>query len=495
MQTNKSMTQTIPTSPRFSDFGAHFQGEVASTDRPVVCIQGLGFVGAAMALAVAQARSESGAPIFNVIGVDLPTPQGELRVQAVNRGAFPHSTTDRRIENAARVAGSDGNLVATHDPAAFAAAAVIVVDINLDVDSSDLHHPRVPMEGFRVAVREIGDHVQPGALVLVETTVPPGTCERVVRPELARSLKTRGLDPDSVHVAHSYERVMPGSEYLQSIVNFWRVYAGCTPAAAERAREFLEQIINYRDFPMTRLASTNASEMAKVLENSYRATTIAFMEEWGRFSEAIGVDIFSVIDAIRVRPTHDNMRQPGFGVGGYCLTKDPLFARFSALELFNLTDQSFEFSTRAVATNQRMPLVSLDRVQAALSGDLSGKRLLLLGVSYRESVGDTRYSPSETFVLEARRAGATVLAYDPLVSHWDELDWDLPSELPPATGFDAVVFAVGHPSLRELDLADWLGRARPVVFDANRVLSEEQWKSLAGLGLRTVAIGRGDLAS
>src|SRR5439155_14626233 len=144
---------------------------------------------------------------------------------------------------------------------------------------------------------------------------------------------------------------------------------------------FLSCFINVRDYPLTRVGSTTASETGKLLENSYRATTIAFMEEWGRFAEANGIDLFEVIDAIRVRPTHSNMRQPGFGVGGYCLTKDPHFGAISARQLFGRSDLTFPFSTQAISVNAAMPIGTVDRLECLLGGSLRGKTVLLLGVA------------------------------------------------------------------------------------------------------------------
>jgi UDP-N-acetyl-D-glucosamine dehydrogenase len=287
--------------------------------------------------------------------------------------------------------------------------------------------------------------------------------------------------------------VMPGPDYFDSIANFWRVYAGHTPEAADACEAFLSKVVNTAEYPLTRLSSTTASEIGKVLENSYRATTIAYMEEWGRFAEAVGVDLFEVIDAIRVRPTHSNMRQPGFGVGGYCLPKDPRFAQYGAHELFGLRHLEFPFSQRAVEVNEVMPLVTLDRLEELLEG-LEGKRVLLLGISYRAGVGDTRYSPSEVFVATAGGRGAEVVAHDPLVTEWEPQPV-LPTEIPSPADFDAVVFAVAHPEYVALDVEGWLGDARPVVVDGNKVLPTEGLRRLAAAGCRVWSIGRGPVSA
>jgi nucleotide sugar dehydrogenase len=463
------------------------------TGRAIVCIQGLGFVGFAMAVAVASARDAEGRSYFNVIGVDLPNAEGCAKVQAINQGRSPVVSNDEELSFAFAQAFGAGNLIATTDPEVYAVADITVVDVHLDLAYQD-GRPSIPLDGFRKAIATLGTYMKPGSLIVVETTVPPGTCAAVAAPELALALERRGLPPDSIRLAHSYERVMPGKEYYSSIVNFWRVYAGHTPAAADACESFLAKVINVEHYPLTRLHSTTASETAKVLENSYRAANIAFIEEWARFAETVGIDLFQVVEAIRMRPTHSNMRQPGFGVGGYCLTKDPLFAAVAAREIFGRGDLSFPFSSRAVQVNAQMPLRTLELVRQMLGGSLVGKRLLLLGVSYRNDVGDTRHSPSEVLVRDAEAEGAIVECHDPLVRFWPEMMRELPASLPSVDRIDAVIFAVAHEEYTRLDVESWLGEARPVVFDANHVLNAAQRSALHRLGCRVTAIGNGCLA-
>ncbi len=458
--------------------------------RPVVCVQGLGFVGSAMAIAIANAHGAD-EPLYSVVGVDLPTEAGRHRVSSIARGEMPFPGGDPALDAALTRAHEAGNLTATEDPEVFSIADVVLVDINLDIDWS-APQPEVRFAPLQRAMDELGTRLRPGTLVIVETTVPPGTCERIIAPRLAAAMEARGLPADAIHLAHSYERVMPGAQYYDSIVNYWRVYAGTTPEAADACERFLSTVINVRDYPLTRLGSTTASETAKVLENSYRAVTIAFMEEWGRFAEAVGIDMFEIVGAIRKRPTHANMRQPGFGVGGYCLTKDPLFGAVAARTLFDRPDLPFPFSSEAVRTNAAMPLVALDKLRERFGGSLEGRRILLLGVSYREDVGDTRYSPAQTFVEAAEREGAAVTAHDPLVTFWAELARPVRGDLPDAAGFDAIVFTQASPAYRGLDLAAWLGAARGMeVIDANNVLTDDQRRQLREAGCGFTSIGRG----
>lgn len=460
--------------------------------RPVICVQGLGFVGTAMAIATAAATDEAGNPCFDVIGVDLPTTAGTARVAAVNSGEMELVATDIQLQSSLHTSRRRGNIRATVDESVYEQADIVLVDVHLDVRFENGERPSVDFAGFRAAIATLGRHLRPGALIIVETTVPPGTCERVVVPELAAQLRQRGLAEDAVLVAHSYERVMPGHDYLSSITNFWRVYSGVTEAAAHACERFLSKVINVRDYPLTRLHSTTASETAKVLENSYRAVNIAFIHEWGLFAERAGVDLFAVLEAIRMRPTHNNIRQPGFGVGGYCLTKDPAFAMVSGTQLLNLPDVNFPFCELAMSTNAAMPLHSLARLRAAFDGNLRGRKILVLGVSYRQDVGDTRYSPTETFVRAVETGGASVCAHDPLVDFWPELDRAMPKQLPDPADFDAVVFAVPHRHYSALDVASWLNASRPVVLDTNHVLTHAQVASLREAGHRLYFVGRGN---
>ena len=463
----------------------------AVKERSLVCVQGLGFVGTAMAVAVASARNEQGEALYSVVGIDLPNPLGTHRVQSINDSTFPFETTDEKLKTNLERSVKEGHLSASFDESHYERADIIIVDIPLDLYlEDDTDTIDVNFGPFRGAIRTLGQKMKPDCLVIVETTVPPGTCEHVVLPILKECFTQRGLDPSEIRLAHSYERVMPGRDYLDSIINFWRVFSGIDERSASLCEDFLKDIINTEEYPLTRLSKTVASETAKVLENSYRATTIAFMEEWGRFAEEVGFDLFQVIRAIRMRPTHSNIRQPGFGVGGYCLTKDPLFAQWSSQNFFD-KPLDFPFCMQAVKKNKAMPIVTLDAVKTLLDAPLQGKKILLLGVSYRQDVGDTRYSPSGTFLTAAQKEGAHVICHDPLVDLWEEFDIRVESELPSVDDVDIIVLAVPHQEYKTLDLVQWLGDKKLPVIDANCVLSDEQRLAYIAKGGTLFSIGRG----
>jgi UDP-N-acetyl-D-glucosamine dehydrogenase len=456
-----------------------------------VCVQGLGFVGAAMAAALACARDKNGSPCFDVVGVDLPTKLGNERIDEINSGRFPFETTDGAIHRAVKHGRDIGNLRASADPSEYGKCDIAVVDVQLDVNV-DATPPTAKFEGFLAAIRTLGDHIRSGSLVIIETTVPPGTTSKLVVAELRKGLEVRGVDPESVLIAHSYERVMPGRDYLKSITNFWRVYAGHTPQAADACERFLRKLINADDYPLTRLAHPIDSETAKLMENSFRAVNIAFIEEWARFAERAGVNLPSVIQAIQMRPTHRNIMRPGFGVGGYCLTKDPLLLGVGARELFGFFDLSFPFNEAAVRVNREMPRATLALLRSIL-GVLMGKQILLLGATYREGVSDTRNSASSYFISCAEEEGVVVDIHDPFTDELEDIGRKVRRLLPNPDGYDAVVFAVAHDTYRELDPKKWIGTKTPLIVDANNVLSAEQTCSFGAAGCQVKAVGRGDL--
>jgi nucleotide sugar dehydrogenase len=235
--------------------------------------------------------------------------------------------------------------------------------------------------------------------------------------------------------------------------------------------------------------------MAKVLENSYRAMNIAFMVEWSRFAEEAGVNIYEVVNAIRMRDTHSNMMFPGIGVGGYCLTKDPLLASWARTNLFDSTD-GLSQSEQGVRINDQMPLFAFNFLKQQLgSRDLKGLKILLLGVSYRGDVGDTRYSPVELFCRLIEAAGCEVRAHDYFVDYWNECELKVETklELALAWDFDVLAITASHSEYRNnsslLDaLAQTHGR---VVIDTIGLLSEAELADI-GRNHRACILGRGD---
>jgi len=456
-----------------------------------VCIQGLGFVGSAMAVAVAMAENSRSEPIYEVVGVDLPTNSGLQRIASLNNGVFPFPTSDGQLTKSLKKVINNGSFYATVDESVYCDADIIVVDIHLDIPFRN-EEPVLEFKEFEQAMSVIGKNAKPGALVVIETTVPPGTCRKIVRPILTKELAVRSLPANSIFLAHSYERVMPGENYLNSIINFWRVFAADDEKSADLCRNFLSDFINVKKYPLTQLSSTLSSETAKVMENTYRAANIAFVDEWTKYAEEVGVDLFEIIDAIKVRPTHSNIKFPGLGVGGYCLTKDPAFTPAAANQLLNKKDLHFPFAKLTIETNNSMPIHVFTKLKYLLNGNFEGTRILVCGISYRQNVGDTRYSPSETLIHQIRDEGSEVVVHDPYVKFWEQSGEYLLTELPSLETFDAVVLCVQHDEYVNLDYLGWLEGSSLILLDANNILSRINREAIRKLGITVESVGRGD---
>jgi nucleotide sugar dehydrogenase len=469
--------------------------------REVVVVLGLGFVGTAVAANLAR-TARGGKPTFFVIGLEQDSPAGRAKADALDQGRAPTYANDPSLERViAEAHAKSRNVAGTVEPRALGLADVVVSCINLDLvrEGGQTEKLSCPTDRYAEAMRMVGRHMKPGTLVCVESTLPLGTSDKVIYPALCEGQKSAGVDvrahPPSL--AYCYERVMPGPNYLDSVNRYPRAYAGIDETSADRARDFLSKYVEIDRFPLWRHKTIRAAEMAKLLENSYRATNIAFIEEWARLAEQVGVDLFDVIHSIRLRKgTHDNMMLPGLGVGGYCLTKDALLAAWGAETLLG-ADAGLPFSRRAILTNEQMPLRALELLRGHFRGALRKKRVLLVGVTYRPGVADTRSSASEVLARALLSEGVDVRAYDPLIERWDEMP-ELALAADPKTaiaGCDAVVVC-----LPDSGYLDWLPGALDaalergaVVIDPWNLIAERAAAGLAARGVTVHVFGRGDL--
>ena len=293
--------------------------------REVVVVMGVGFVGAVMAAIVADTVDRKGNPSKFVIGCQRPSPRSYWKIPLLSRGESPVKAEDPAVAPmVARTVKDKQTLTATFNSDCLKLADCVVVDVQCDYAKQSLGNMKAgeaDMAALETTMRTIGDRIRPECLVLIETTVAPGTTEFVAWPLLKKAFAARGLKSEPL-LAHSFERVMPGRDYVSSIRDFWRVCSGCNAEARKRVEKFLGEVLNTKEFPLTVMDRPIESETTKIVENSYRATILAFLNEWSLFAERNGVDLIKVIKAIKMRPTHSNIIFPGPGVGGYCLPKD-----------------------------------------------------------------------------------------------------------------------------------------------------------------------------
>ncbi|MDY0311479.1 MAG: UDP binding domain-containing protein [Desulfobacterales bacterium] len=558
--------------PRQDDYGAENQrlqslvAEQRARGREIVVVMGVGFVGAVMAGVVADSTDKStGEPLYFVIGMQRPSPRSYWKIPYLNRGVAPVEAEDPEVAPLiARCVNEKKTLTASFSYDALALADIVVVDVQCDYSKNALGNVRdghAEIKALEESLKVIGEKIAPHCLVLIETTVPPGTTEYVAYPILKKAFEARGLgkgqksedggqrskekpempadasdhrpppadlrpptsDPAEPLLAHSYERVMPGRHYVASIRDFWRVCSGVNPEAREKVVRFLGNVLNVEKFPLTVLDRPIESETAKIVENSYRATILAFLDEWSRFAELNGVDLIKVIEAIKVRPTHDNMIFPGPGIGGYCLPKDGGLGVWAYNTLMGFEDDIFKITPLAIDINDTRSLHVAQLVRDALRNMgriVAASKVAVLGASYRQDVGDTRYSGSEIIVRKIAEMGGEVVVHDPYVKHWWEFEKQESYPAPGKSwarffrnqeglsdlriaggvaealrGVDAMVLAVPHAEYLALTpdaVVEMIG-ARAAVVDCFGILKDDQIQRYFELGCEVKGLGRGHI--
>jgi nucleotide sugar dehydrogenase len=508
---------------------------------------GVGFVGAVMAGVVADSvDKKTGKPNKFVIGMQRPSERSYWKIPWLNRGIAPVESEDPEVAPLiARCVNEKKTLTATFTYEALTLADVVVVDVQCDYFKETFCNCRqghADIAALEESLRVIGEKIKPDCLVMIETTVPPGTTEYVAYPILKKAFEKRfgfgGHDPNSQNsvscppntlntcpeplLAHSYERVMPGRNYVSSIRDFWRVCSGINEEAKQRVTKFLSEILNVQKYPLTVLDRPIESETCKIVENSYRATILAFLNEWSLFSERNGVDLIKVIQAIKVRPTHSNMIFPGPGIGGYCLPKDGGLGVWAYSTLMGFDDDIFKITPLAIDINDTRSLHAAELVRDALRNMgriVAASKVVILGASYREDVGDTRYSGSEIIVRKLTEMGAEIAAHDPYVKRWWELEKQDTYPAAPGSsrsrffrnqeklseirvekdlkqtlkGADAVVLAVRHEAYLKLtpdEVVKMTGRPIAVI-DCFGILDDDAIRRYFELGCEVKGLGRG----
>jgi nucleotide sugar dehydrogenase len=519
--------------PQKEDYAAEYariEGlvkQARSEGKEIVVVMGVGFVGAVMAAIIADTvDAKTGRPSKFVIGCQRPSTRSYWKIPLLNRGESPVKAEDPEVDPMiARCVQEKKTLIATYNSDCLKLADCVVVDVQCDYTKSDLGNLRTgeaEMSALEATMKTIGERVSAGCLVLIETTVAPGTTEFVAYPIMQKAFRSRGIQAEPL-LAHSFERVMPGREYVRSIRDFWRVCSGCNETARQRVVKFLEEVLNTRDFPLTVMDRPIESETTKIVENSYRATILAFLNEWSLFSERNGVDLTKVIKAIKMRPTHNNIIFPGPGIGGYCLPKDGGLGYWAYKHILGFEDDIFKITTTAIDVNDTRALHVAELTRDALRNMgkyIAGARVLLCGASYREDVGDTRYSGSELVVRKLTEMGAELHVHDPYVDHWYELEtqdtypapgqsWGrffrnqqdlvnlrVQKDLPAAMkDMEALILAVRHAPYLKLDpdeVVAWAGAPLSVI-DCFGILSDSQIRRYFELGCEVKALGRGHI--
>ncbi len=414
--------------------------------RVKVAVIGLGYVGVPLAAAVAATRA-------SVVGIDIDP----RKVQAVNAGRNPLRGREPGLADLLRKQVRTGRLRASLDPADAAGADIVGVCVETPIDPTT-HDPTY--KALKAALAAVGPHLRRGALVSIESTLAPGTMEKVVRPALERASKRKvGRD---LHLVHCPERLTAG-KLLHNLTTLPRVLGANAPEAARRGVAFYARFVKAEIHP----TDWTTAEVVKTAENAYWDVQIAFANEVALISEELGVDAYRVRELVNTCPFR-MMLVPGAGVGGHCIPKDPWLLVGPAVQT------KPELIPTARGVNDFMPRRMARLVEEALAASgrrIKGARVTVLGFAYRENTEDARNTPAKPIIRELRRRGADVVIHDPYAR--TERGYMILRDLEAATaGADCAAIVTAHDAYRRLDLRT-LRRAmrRRVIVDGRNVFS------------------------
>lgn len=424
----------------------------------VIGVIGLGYVGLPVACMFARAG-------FRVMGVDVKAD----RIATINAGCSPIEGDEPGLADLLAEVVNSGRLEATSNYDRLREADVVLIDVETPVDDS--HRPGYV--ALKSACRNLGPQLREGALVIVESTLAPGTMDGVVRPLLEET--TGRKVGESFYLGDCPERVMPG-KLLKNLRSMSRVCGGASPETSD------VMICLYRCIVDADLDPANmvTAEVVKTGENAYRDVQIAFANEVALICEAVGANVWQVRELINKSPFRQ-MHLPGAGVGGHCIPKDPWLLASAAGDTF-----AAQLIPAARAVNSSMPLHMADLTATALleaGVDIAEAKIAVLGYAYLENSDDTRNSPSKALVARLQELGAEVVIHDPWVAeHCGALEER-------ARGCDAVVLMVAHSAYRDVDWHELRNQvARPILVDGRHMFSAKQIQA-AGWNYRCLGNG------
>jgi nucleotide sugar dehydrogenase len=425
----------------------------------VVAVVGLGYVG----LPTALAFSEKG---FKVLGVDKN--QKVIKLLTAGVSHLPDLGIGERVETVIKNGWLD---VTTNTVEATKNSDIIIITV-----PTPLHEDRTPdLSCVISAGEEISKGLYGGKLVILESTVYPGLTEEVLIPILEKNLWRRRLEAGvDFGVAHVPERYNPGDRN-HSIADVVRVAGAINKDWLGATTMLYKNIVK----DVYEAENIKTAEAAKIIENVQRDLNIALMNELALIFERMGIDVMDVIKAASTK-WNFHTYYPGAGVGGHCLTKDGLY----------LVNQAKKFGCHPQiilvgrAVNDSMPYHVLDLLIDALNEhekSLKNSKIVVLGLAYKENIGDTRESPSLILIKELKKRGAKILGIDPYVSNSEipYVSGDLISNTgtikSAINGADVLVLMTEHSEFKSLDLKNWVKEMRtPILIDGRRIFQKEE---------------------
>ncbi len=368
-----------------------------SQRRAVVGIAGLGYVGLPLAVAFAEKG-------FSVIGIDVD----ERKVQALRAGhSYVNDISSARLAPLMATEITAGRITATADYSAVAQCDAILICV-----PTPLNKTRDPDVRYLISAGEaIARYIQPGMLVVLESTTYPGTTEELLQPMLAAApaFDGQGQVGSDFYLAFSPERIDPGRKDW-TVENTPKVVGGMTPACQQAAVTLYSQVIE----TVVPVSSPATAEMTKLLENTFRAVNIALVNEVAMMCDKLQLDVWEVIEAAATKPYGFMKFTPGPGVGGHCIPLDPHYLSWKLKTL----NYNARFIQLAGEINTELPPYWVQKVQDALNEvgkPLKNSRVLVLGVAYKKDIDDVRESPALDIIELLKQKHADVQYHDPFV--------------------------------------------------------------------------------
>ena len=374
-----------------------------------VAIVGQGYVGLPLAIAAAEVG-------HTVVGIDVDA----VRVQGLTNGRSPVSDIS---DSALAAVIASGNYNASHSFESISSADVICICVPTPLD--DLGAP--DLTAFKSALEAVGANMGSSALVILESTIAPGTTRG-----LAHSILSAVSRHSDFEIVYSPERIDPANKKW-NVKNTPKLVSGLTLEGTQRAVKFYSSFIEN----VTTGSSVEVIETAKLLENSFRLVNISFINEIAIFCSKMGIDVREVIDAAATKPYGFMPFFPSAGVGGHCIPVDPSYLSAKAREIGAPT----RFIDLANEVNLSMPSFFVGKAEG-LIGPLSGKKVLVVGVAYKPDISDVRETPASGLIALLRASGAVVSWHDHLV-----LEWNGENSVPLAKDYDLVILVNPHSSV------------------------------------------------
>jgi len=447
-----------------------------------VVVFGMGYVGIPAAALLADVKG------FSVTGVQRRSKRSGWKIDWLNKGKNPIGGDEPGLAELLARVHKKGTFRVTDDLDVVKKAEAILIDVQTPTEKD--HKPRY--ESLKEVSEQVGKRMKKGALVVIESTVAPGTTEKMVKPilEKASGMKA-GKD---FYLAFSYERVMVG-RLIHNIVYLPRIVGGIDQKSTERAMELYAHIVKAKLCPTDALTA----EVSKTVENTYRDVNIAFSNEVAIICESLGIDAYEVRELVNTLPNDPsnpstnpvrNMHFPGAGVGGHCLPKDSWLLKYG-LDTYGVLKFLPKVIVDSRAINDWMPVHVADLVEDALKErkmKLKGAKVAILGLAFLENSDDTRNTPSATLYLELKKRGAKPVMHDPLVR---EHELPFTAKLDEVLkGADAVILSTKHREYGEIDLKKLAKMVRtPVIVDGRNFWVPEKVKQ-AGFTYRGVGKGK-----